>query len=161
MTSLLGLRACSRQRTFPYGSRSHLDLGRFLVRLRDASMNVHKASWIHREHLLLGQRHFANTSKLRTAGTANKCPRTVYDASDWLVWTPRDADVTSLRRELDRPCARQHAIFDPSCRFDCWMSGVNVKYIYQRLGGRQLVVGSHQSKIHKSTAPKWQDALYQ
>ena len=32
---------------------------------------------------------------------------------------------------------------------------VGREYVYQRVGGTQLIVGCHQFKIHKSTLLKW------
>ena len=54
----------------------------------------------------------------------------------------------------------QHAIFILLCCFDHLMTGVNVKYIYELVGGTQLIVRSHQSKIHESTVLRWQDAHF-
>ena len=56
--------------------------------------------------------------------------------------------------------SQQRPIFISLCRFDRSKSGVNVKCIYQRVGGTESIVGSHQSKIHNSTSLKWQDAQY-
>ena len=79
---------------------------------------------------------------------------------DWLVWTSvwRWCHVALLK--LNWPCTCQCAMVIPPFCFYCLMSGVNVKYIYQRVGGTQLLVGSHQSNIHKWNVLKWQHALY-
>ena len=117
-----------------------------------------EASWRHRKHLLLRQTHFAKTSQHRSLGSANISQRTLFFCFDWLVWTSarRWHHVALPRAELTI-----YTTFISLFRFDHSMSDVNVRYIYQRVGGTQLTVGSHQSKIHKSTALKWQDAQYQ
>ena len=72
---------------------------------------------------------------------------------------PRDADVTSLRREFNWQCSRQHAIFISPCRFDHSTSGVNVKYMYHRVGGTPLIVGSHQSQIYTNRS-RWNGRMH-
>ena len=64
-----------------------------------------------------------------------------YDTSDWLVWT----------------CAWYwcHVAMKDPTDHGTWqhdfMSGENVKYIYQCGGGTQFIAGSIPSNIHKST----------
>ena len=76
--------------------------------------------------------------------------RTYVHASDWLVWISAwwCCHVTVLQAHLTM---HYHTIFNSPCRFDHSMLGLNVKYIYQHVGGTQLIVGSHQSKLFKST----------
>ena len=75
----------------------------------------------------------------------------------WLAALDFRTTLTSRRytaNQTDHALGLQNGIFISPCRFD------NSVSFYQRVGGIQLIVGSHQSKIHKSTALKWQDAHY-
>ena len=57
------------------------------IRLWDVCTKLHEASRRHQKHPLLDKTHRARTLKLRSLQTAKECPRTLFNASDWLVWT--------------------------------------------------------------------------
>ena len=109
----------------------------------------------------LGQTHFPYTSKLRSTGTANWCPWIVCDASYWLVWTSSQCCChiivwTQLTMALSSmPFLSCPIASTIQCQVWMW------KYIYQHMGGTQLILGPYQSKIHKLTVLKWQDAHHQ
>ena len=131
-----------------------------LIQLHDVSMKLHEASWRHQEHLLWGWTHIANTLKLCTPGIMNECSHRVYGASNWLLWTSvwhwhHFTAWAKLTMALVAACQ-----FHLTLLLRYSMLGINVKYIYQCVGGTQLILGSHQSKIHKSTTLKRQDGHY-
>ena len=69
---------------------------------------------------------------------------------------PRNADVTRYAASpTDYALSTLHSAvghFYAAFPFDHSMSGVNVKNIFQHVVGRQIIVESYKSKIHKSTA---------
>ena len=88
----------------------------------------------HREHLLQGQTHFANTLNLHTLGTAEECPWTLSMLLIGWFGLPCDADAM-LPRKPNWPWHWAAHVSIPPCCFDHTMSGTNVK-IYLSMHGR-------------------------
>ena len=92
-----------------------------------------------------------------------KCP--IMDASDWLLCTcarrwcrvaVRNQQTMALTMDLSS--TPFFNFFLSPCCFDLSMSGVNVKYIHQRVGGTQLVVGSQQFEVQNQR--HWSGQMY-
>ena len=87
------------------------------------------------------------------------CPRTVFDASDWLLWTSaRRRRHVSARTELT--IALGSRLFHLALPLRLFSVGPECK-ICLSVCGRYTVncgIPPHQSKILKSTALEWEDA---